>query len=53
MWVVKVAVRVDFAELAQAQPTEVLFTGGTGHFVTAIHFLKRDRDETEAREDNN
>lgn len=39
MWVVKVAVRVDFAEVAQAQPTEVLFTRGTGHLVTAIHFL--------------
>lgn len=39
MWVVKVTVRVDFAEEAQAQPTEVLFTRGTGHLVTAIHFL--------------
>ncbi len=51
MRVVKVTVRVDFAEQAQAQPTEVSFTRGTGHFVTAIHFLERHGDETLEGED--
>lgn len=46
MWVVKVTVWVDFAEDAQAQPTEVLLTRGAGHFVTAINFLKRHRNDT-------
>ena len=41
MWVVKVAVWVDSAEDAKAQPTEVLFTRGTGHLVAAVHFLQR------------
>lgn len=41
MWVVKVAVWVDFAEGAQAQPAEVLLTRRAGHLVTAIHFLDR------------
>lgn len=46
MWVVKVTVWVDFAEDAQAQPTEVLLTRGAGHLVTAINFLKRHRNDT-------
>lgn len=45
MWVVKVTVRVDLAEQAQAQPAEVLSTWGTGHLVTPIHFLERHGDK--------
>lgn len=41
MWVVKVTVRVDFAEEAQTQPTEVLSTRGARHLVTAVHFLQK------------
>lgn len=39
LWAVEVTVRVDSAEQAQAQPTEVLFARGTGHLVAAVHFL--------------
>lgn len=43
MWVVEVAVGVDFAQDAQAQPTEVLFTGRTVHLVTTVHLLQAER----------
>lgn len=39
MWVVKVTVRVDFAEDTEAQPAEILLTRSARHLVTAIHFL--------------
>lgn len=52
VWVVKVTVWVDSAEEAQAQPTEVLFTRGTGHLVTAIHFLEGHRDKASEGEDS-
>lgn len=45
MGVVKVTVWVDFAEDAQAQPAEVLFTRSAGHLVTAVNFLRRDTNE--------
>lgn len=44
MWVVEMTIWVDFAEDAQAQPAEVLFTGGAGHLVAAIYFLERDTE---------
>lgn len=53
MWVVKVTVWVDFAEQAQAQPTEVLSARGTGHLVTAINFLERRREVALVGEDIN
>lgn len=37
------AVRVAFAEHAQAQPAEVLSARGTRHLVTAVHFLERQK----------
>lgn len=46
MRIVKVAVRVDFAEQAQTQPAEVLSTRGASHLVTAVHFLQRNRDDS-------
>lgn len=49
IWVVKVTVRVDFAESTQAQPAEVLFAGSAGHLVAAIHFLTGDTHEAEER----
>lgn len=45
MGVVKVTVWVDFAEDAQAQPTEVLFTRGAGHLITAVNFLRRNKNK--------
>lgn len=49
--IVKVTVWVNPAEYAQTQPTEVLFTWGTGHLVAAIHFLQivKEKEEKESK----